>query len=269
MLREMQSGLLLFERVSEGGLETHKPECGTVDPASELLSYAPTYDDPFIYYVTQMAIDRHLPGLRTLAKRKFPSVPLRNLAISIDHAKHPPVLNVVLTKNLKRETSSQSQSLFKAVQSSEGSKTIVYSHCMPPKNVRDLEWQGPKFEELITVNLGPKWDRCLERPVSSGKGYTIFRHTCKDDRGDPVETQWDMVDQVYEQLPFADASGWLGLPWTKRGDRIKALHKIVDEVVVRIGLEGEFGGQSKLPEGIEKLVLDLYQESCKAAKHSP
>jgi len=60
----------------------------------------------------------------------------------------------------------------------------------------------------------------------------------------------------------------VGLPLRKRGDRIKALHKIVDEVSVKMGLEGEFGGPSDIPDGLAKLVLAWYKGKLRAQRPS-
>ncbi|KAH8117974.1 hypothetical protein DFH11DRAFT_869507 [Phellopilus nigrolimitatus] len=69
----------------------HKKNCKVLKLQYRDVS---TKNIAFIRFLAEHDVRRHLPGLRILASRKYPSVNFQDLAVSIDYSSSPPTLDV-------------------------------------------------------------------------------------------------------------------------------------------------------------------------------
>ena len=183
--------------------------------------------------------DRHLPGLKEIASRKFPDTPFKHLGIRINLTRHPPVLGVFSLEK------AMSDPTFQAREEVQRMRHI----CSGPTSEHQLNtliqteyFMGGLSDKLSALarlavynlnTLGGFWNSDVSAQ-SQGKGSPVPRYVCVDEDNQPLETIRDYVDVVLEHLGYVRAIDWLKAPLLKPGDRIKILNDKVDELTTNL-----------------------------------
>lgn len=182
-------------------------------------------------------VERHLPGLRTLAEHKYPSIAMSEIGFSVDYTTQPITLDVFAIRELVTNSSRwfdhglpqdrvrAGESLIDIVQASEGAKSVV---CCIHLRGESKKWEMDAGDVGVHEDSFPDIEEQLPKPN---------RSPGQDPDGKIMATVADKIDQTMLRLGYLDASSWI----TSAHQSTKELYDKIDET-----LEGVMDGVQSL-----------------------
>lgn len=170
-----------------------------------------------LMFIAHLIADRYMPALRVLAAKQYPGVAPYSIGYIFDFYDGglQPVVEFFLVSPNQADSLANGRYF----------PGHTYSICKV-RHAPEYTTDDKVGLEVAATEFCYPFPLHYDQPQNPSCKYARTAALLKD--GKPLDTVRDVVDEVFDHLPYEHAHDWLLSPMQNRGDRIRTLHACID-----------------------------------------